>query len=405
MLSVDEAQDRVLAHARLTATETVSLAAAIRRVLAEDVHAKASQPPFAASAMDGYAVRWADIQTVPVQLMPVGESAAGRRFAGTCGPGEAVRIFTGAPLPPGADTVVVQEDAEAAPGHVRILGRPERSGGHIRAAGADFAAGDLLLRKGTRLSARDIALAAAAHHAGLCVFARPKVAMLTSGDELRAPGEPVGPDQIIASNSLALALLLHDAGADVTDLGIVPDALEPLCAALRSAADADLIITIGGASVGDKDLTRAALEACGARLAFWKIAMRPGKPLMLAELPGVREDRPVPVLGLPGNPVSALVCALLFALPLVRAMQGVPTADSLPQVHSGRLAVPLTANGPRAHYLRARVHEEAGAMWVTPFADQDSARLTVLSAANALAIRAPDAPPAEADTPIPYMLL
>lgn len=403
MLSVEDAQDRVLAHARTMAAQTLDLRQACWRVLAEDIHARHSQPPFAASAMDGYAVRWEDIAALPARLRLIGTSAAGARFEGRCGAGEAVRIFTGAPLPEGADSVVVQEEAQPDGAHVRITGRPEGRSGHVRPAGIDFGAGDLLLRRGCRLSDRDIALAASANHARLSVFSRPRVALLTTGDELRPPGQDLGPDQIVASNSIAIALLLEAAGAIVDDLGIVPDDLGAITRAFGEASKADIVVTIGGASVGERDLIRAALEAGGARLAFWKIAMRPGKPLLMAELAG--GNFAVPVLGLPGNPVSAMVCARLFAVPLVRAMQGMAPADCLPALHAGTLIKALPANGPRTHYLRARVHEEAGRMWVTPFADQDSSLLRILSAANALAIRPADAPAIEAEAPIHYIWL
>jgi molybdopterin molybdotransferase len=404
MLSVEEAQDRVLAHVQTLPSQQVGLVEACNRVLAQDIFANHSQPPFPASAMDGYAVRWADIAILPADLSIIGEAAAGARFHGTCGAGQAVRIFTGAPVPEGADTVVVQEDVQAdGVGPVRILARPDRLGGHIRPAGIDFESGDLLVRKGRWLTERDIALAASGNHATVQVANRPRVAILTSGDELRLPGSALGPDNIVASNSLALSLMLRAAGAEVIDLGIVPDQLDQLTEALEQAFAADLVVTIGGASVGDKDLTQAALQAAGARLAFWKIAMRPGKPLMMADV--TRRDRTIPVLGLPGNPVSALVCARLFVLPLVRAFQGMAATDCLPERHAGLLTVPLPANGPRAHFMRARVHEEDGQMWVTPFPDQDSSLLTVLAAANALAIRDVEAPPADAASPIHYIWL
>ncbi|HUG60646.1 MAG TPA: molybdopterin molybdotransferase MoeA, partial [Methylomirabilota bacterium] len=298
---VPEAQDRLLSDVVPLGVETVPISEADGRVLAGDLRSLRTQPPFPASAMDGYAVRAADLAP-GVRLAVIGQSAAGHGFAGRVEAGQAVRIFTGAPVPPGADTILIQENATRN-GDTVVADGPVETGRHVRAAGLDFAEGEIGLAAGRRLGIREIGLAAAMNHGVLTVYRRPRVAILATGDELVAPGSPVGPDQIVASNGLSLAALVRSVGGEALDLGIAPDRLDVLRARIRDGLDAgaDVICLLGGASVGDHDLTRPALEAEGLVLDFWKIAMRPGKPLMFGRI-GERR-----AIGLPGNPVSSLV--------------------------------------------------------------------------------------------------
>jgi molybdopterin molybdotransferase len=375
LLPFEAALAQLLAGAEPLPAQMVPLDLCAGRVLAEPLVARLTQPPFAAAAMDGYAIRWADLQG---RWRVVGESAAGHGWAGTVRAGEAVRIFTGAPLPAGADTLVVQEEVTLTGEMAQLAGEgPGAIGAHIRAAGQDFAAGDLLIAAGTRLSPAHLGLAAAAGHAALPVVRRPRVTLIATGDELVLPGVMPGPGQITSSNPAMLMPLLRWAGADVADPGLIPDRAEALAAAI-SASDADLILTIGGASVGTRDLVVPVLRSLGAELDFWKIALRPGKPLLAGRLGSRR------VLGLPGNPVSAFVTALLFAVPLLARLAGREAA--LPMLRLP-LATPLPANGVRRDHLRARrVHMPTGA-GAEPFARQDSALLSVLAAADLLIIR------------------
>ncbi len=380
MLSVDEALAALLGSVGPLPRESVSLAQAHGRVLATPVAARLTQPPFDASAMDGYAIRWADM---PGPWRIAGESAAGRGWDGNFAAGEAVRIFTGAPVPAGADTVVVQEEIERTGDAARLTGEgPPRLGAHIRRAGQDFTTGTQLLAAGDALTPARLGLLAAAGHGSVAVVRRPRVTLIATGDELVPPGDTPGPGQIASSNGVMLAALFAAAGAEVHDPGIIPDRREALAAAL-SSADADLIVTIGGASVGDHDLVVPVLRDLGAEIDFWKIAMRPGKPMIAGRLHGRR------VIGLPGNPVSAYVCALLFAVPLLRVMGG--RSPELPRLRLP-LARALPANGPRRDHLRARfVGGQAD-----PAAPQDSALLGVLAGADMLVIRDVDAPAAAA---------
>lgn len=388
LMPVEEAQQRLLAGVSPLPPETVPIDAAAGRVLAADVEALRTQPPFAASAMDGWAVRAADL-SAGAALEIRGEAAAGHGFGGTLGPGDAVRIFTGAPLPAGADTVVIQENAHRDGDRV-VIAEAAAEGANVRPAGLDFDAGTTLLKAGRLLGYREIGLAAAMNHATLPVRRRPRVAILATGDELVLPGSPVGPDQIVASNQLALAALVADLGAEPIPLGLAPDRLDAIRARIRSGLDrgADVLCLLGGASVGDHDLTRPALEAEGMALDVWKIAMRPGKPLMFGRVGDVH------ALGLPGNPVSSLVCGLLFLAPLIRALQGRP--DILPAEEPAVLGRDLRANDQRQDYLRAGLVREAGRLVATPSPLQDSSVLSVLSAADALVIRPPFAPAAAA---------
>jgi molybdopterin molybdotransferase len=389
LLDVDEALRRLLDGLTPLPSETLPLALARSRSLAENVAALHTQPPFNAAAMDGYAICWAD-RAGPWRV--VGTAAAGHGWPGSLGPGEAVRIFTGAPLPAGADTIAVQEDISRVDDLATLAGDgPPRQGAHIRAAGQDFATGSLIARAGEHLTPARIGLIAASGQASVAVVRRPRVTLIATGDELVPPGTAPGPDQIISSNSLMLAALFEAAGADVHDPGIIPDQPQALAAAL-SSADADLIVTIGGASVGDHDLVVPVLRQLGATLDFWKIAMRPGKPMLAGRLGNAR------VIGLPGNPVSAFVCALLFVLPWLARCSGRP--ETLPMVRLP-LAAPLPANGVRRDHLRARIVDGR----VEAFASQDSALLGLLAAAQVLIVRPPDAPPAIAGEMVDCILL
>ncbi|MBS1301662.1 gephyrin-like molybdotransferase Glp [Loktanella sp. SALINAS62] len=377
MISVNDALSALFALVEPLDVEEVPLDEAAGRVLARDVVAKRTQPPFAASAMDGYAV--ASGQAAPgATFRVIGESAAGHRFAGMVAKGDAVRIFTGAPLPDGTDRVIIQEDVDR-DGDSITLRHDLDAGCHVRPAGGDFAAGDPLTAP-RRLGPNDIALLAAMNIARVPVTRRPIVAIIATGDELVQPGETPGLDQIIASNNHGLAALLRAHGAEPRLLPIARDTHASLALAFDLARGADLIVTIGGASVGDHDLVAAAAGARGMDRAFYKVAMRPGKPLMAGRVDGAA------MIGLPGNPVSAMVCGHVFLLPVIARMTGLPAAPA-PR-RSVRLSHPMPANGPREHYMRARVDGEQ----VTVFDRQDSSLLTVLAQANALAIRPADDP-------------
>ena len=388
MISVAEAQARILSALAPLPPETVPLPEAFGRVLAADLHARVTQPPVAVSAMDGYAVRAADVASVPVDLRCIGEAPAGRAFAGTLGPGECVRIFTGAPVPAGADAIVIQEDTEAEGDRVTVReGAP--AGRYVRAAGLDFAAGKVGLTAGRLMTARDVGLAAAMNLPWVEVRRRPRIAILATGDEIVRPGDPVGPSQIVSSNSLALAATVRALGGEPLDLGIALDTRESLASRIAAARGADLLVTTGGASVGDYDLVREVLGDRGLSLDFYKIAMRPGKPLSFGRLGDV------PVLGLPGNPVSTLVCALLFLKPALRLMHGLEPVEA--EVPAARLGAALPANDRRQEYRRATLtHGPDGERIATPFANQDSSVMSLLAGADCLIVRAPFAPPAEA---------
>lgn len=380
MLSVAEALARVLALVEPLGGEEIPLAEAGGRVLLRDVVAARDQPPFAASAMDGYALRGAEAEP-GAELRVIGVSQAGARFAGRVGPNEAVRIFTGAPMPEGADAVLIQEDAERAGEVLRVREGRDR-GLNVRPAGADFVAGDRV-RAPRRLRPAEVALIAAMNAGSVTVARRPVVAVIPTGNELVAPGAAPGPDQVVSSNGYGLKAMLEAAGAEVRLLPIARDSVAHLNAAFDLAAGADLVVTLGGASVGDFDLVQPAAVARGLALEFYKVAIRPGKPLMAGRM-GAQA-----MLGLPGNPVSALVCAQVFALPMVERMLGLPAAEEtrLP----ARLVGGLGANGPRAQYLRAMVEWDGG--WrCAPFGGQDSSFLSVLASANALMVRAPGDP-------------
>ncbi|HEY8565254.1 MAG TPA: gephyrin-like molybdotransferase Glp [Beijerinckiaceae bacterium] len=391
LLPVEEALRRVLAGVtEPLGEETVGLADADGRTLARDLAARRTQPPFAASSMDGYAVRSADVSRATSSLIVVGESAAGRGFAGTVGPGEAARIFTGAPMPSGADAVALQENAVRTGAEVTISG-PVKPGQFVRPAGMDFREGDVLLTAGTRLDPRRLALAAAMGWADLPVRRRPRVGLLATGDELVRPGEALGPDQIVASNLYAVVRLVARAGGEAVDLGIAADTHEGLAGSLETgfASGLDVLVTLGGASVGEHDLVQEALRRQGMELGFWRIALRPGKPLMHGRLGKLL------FLGLPGNPVSAIVCGLIFLEPLLRALVGDPDAGR-DRTEPAILAVDLPGNDARQDYVRATlVPRPDGLPLVTPLPVQDSGMLSALARADALLVRPPHAPAAE----------
>jgi len=390
MISVDEALQRCFALVAPLGTETVPLRAALGRVMPQPALARLTQPPFPASAMDGYA-----LQGDPApgdRFTVIGEAGAGHAFAGTVGPGQAVRIFTGAPVPEGATRVVIQEDVEVK-GRSIILRPNADKGSHIRPAGQDFREGDALSPR--RLRANDLALLASMNHPDVTVTRRPVVAIIPTGDELVMPGEAPRADQIIASNSYALAALAEGVGAEARLLPIARDTEEELFTVLSMAEGADLVVTIGGASVGDHDLVGRVAESMGMERAFYKIAMRPGKPLMAGRLRGT------PMLGLPGNPVSSIVCGHLFMLPMIRAMLGL--GQHPPRTERAVLAQDTPANGPRTHYMRARLSPGSGLPQITPFDRQDSALLTILTEADALMIHAKDGPALKAGTEVDYL--
>jgi molybdopterin molybdotransferase len=389
LMPVDEALERLLSGAERLSAEQVPIDAAAWRVLAADIAALRTQPPFDASAMDGYAVRSADVAVTPVSLRIIGEAPAGRGFAGTVSSGQAVRIFTGAPVPEGADAVLIQENARALGDGMVEAVEPVAVNRNIRRQGLDFAEGEPLLTTGRLLDPAALSLAAAANHASLPVVRKPLVAILATGDELLPPGSAPGPDQIIASNAYGVAAIVRRSGGEVLDLGIAPDDRQAIDIAIRRALDAgaDIIVTLGGASVGDHDLVRDVLTAAGMELDFWKIAMRPGKPLMFGRFGHVR------VLGLPGNPVASLVCSTLFLAPLIARLAGrVFELDMRDAV----LGAPMGENDQRQDYVRARAEQRDGRLTATPFPTQDSSMLRTLADANALIVRPPHAPAAEA---------
>lgn len=396
MLSVEQALERILGAMSPLPGEQVSVADGLGRVLASDVVARRTQPPAAMSAMDGYAVRAADVAQVPAALKVVGQAPAGGGWEGTLGAGEAVRIFTGGPVPDGADAIVIQENTEAGDGKVTVLqSAPE--GRFIRPAGLDFTEGDALLPAGRLLTARDIALAAAANRPWIMVHRRPRVAILVTGDEVVMPGDPLAPNQIVSSNSLGMAAMVRVFGGEPYLLGIAPDDREALAAMAAGAKGADLLLTSGGASVGDHDLVQSVLGEIGFELGFWKIAMRPGKPLIFGHVGDT------PVLGLPGNPVSALVCSMLFLRPALARMLGMPDAG-MANGQTARLAIPLDENDERQDYLRGTLaNDETGDLLVIPFTRQDSSMLNMLAQADCLVVRPPHAPALAAGERVPVI--
>ncbi len=390
MISVAEACQRILdalAEHR-TGVEDVPVSAGLGRVLAEPVIARVSQPPLAVSAMDGWAVRAADIAAVPARLTQVADIPAGSVWSGTLGHGECARIFTGAPLPAGADTILIQENARRE-GEFVIAEESAPAGRYVRRAGLDFTQGETGLPAGRRLTVRDLALAAAMNHPWLRVYRRPRIAILASGDEIVRPGEPLAPGQIVSSNAIGLGALVEAAGGEAIQLGIAPDRIDALRHLAQGARGADLLVTTGGASVGEHDLIRAGLETEGLVLDFWKIAMRPGKPLMFGRL------GTTPMLGLPGNPVSSLVCGLLFLVPAIAILSGLP--EPAETLETAILSGTLPENDQRQDYIRAGLSRGSdGRMIATPFAVQDSSMLRTIAAADGFIVRPPH-DPARAD--------
>lgn len=380
MLSVHDALQRIVQRHAAVPAETVSIAQAAGRVLAAPVSARLDQPFADLSAMDGYAVRAGDCGALPVTLKVVGQAPAGGAYAGTLGNGEAVRIFTGGPLPAGADAIVIQENTKVdAAGTVTII-EGVQPGRHIRRRGLDFAAGTTGIAAGRRLTPRDVALAAAMNVPWLSVHRRVRVAVLATGDELVLPGEPVGPNQILSSSALAVAALVRAWGGTPAMLGIARDTPEDTAACIGAGQSADMLVTLGGASVGEHDLVQAALKAQGFSLDFWRIAMRPGKPLMFAERGGQT------ALGLPGNPVSTMVCALLFLKPALERLSGLP-GDPV-ATRRAVLGVDVAGNDNRQDYVRSSLDRGRGGLpVVTPFGVQDSSMLSTLAKAHGLMVR------------------
>ena len=403
LLPVAEALHLLLADKMPSGHENVALHQAGNRVLATSIFASFNQPPFDASAMDGYAIRFADAEQLPVTLKVIGESAAGKGFVGTLKSGEAVRIFTGAPLPAGADTVVIQENTKQENDQVTLLEDVEK-GRHIRLSGLDFRDGECLLQTGHVLDPTSLSLAAASGHAKLQVYTQPRTAILATGNELVPAGTVPAADQIVSSNSYGVAEIVRRNGGIAEDLGIVPDDLVKIEQSIRNvaASDADILITLGGASVGDHDLVHKALINCGVDLGFYKIAMRPGKPLMFGTL--ARDGKkPLLVLGLPGNPVSSLVCSYVFLAPLVARLAG---KTPMTRIISAVLAQDMAENGNRRDYARATLtYNSNGELLATPLPVQDSSMLTVITRADGLLIREPFAQAAKRGDRCPILLI
>ncbi len=396
MLSIEEARARILAPLRPTPAETVPLACAFRRVTAAPIAARRTQPPFDVSAMDGYALAAAD-GAKGARLRLIGSAPAGHPFAGRLGPGEAIRIFTGSVVPDGADAILLQEDATEENSGV-LLGETVVKGRHIRRSGQDFATGTILIPAGKCLTSRDIGLAAAADHPWITVHRAPRIAILATGDEIALPGESVPSGGIVSSNAHALAALALAAGAEPTVLPVAPDDVAAIAAAAEATRGMDFLLTTGGASVGEHDLVRAGLSQRGFALDFWKIAMRPGKPLMAGRI------GEVPVLGLPGNPVSAMVCAILFLLPALARLSGLPGEP--PPTEEVPLGAALGENDLRADHLRAKfARDEAGRPVVIAFPRQDSSLMRLLAEADALILRPPHAPALAAGAVVPVIRL
>ncbi len=402
-MPVAQALAHVLDGAIALQPEQVPLLQAAGRTLAHDLAAALTHPPFNSSSMDGYAVRAADIAHIPCDLKLTGESAAGWPYAGSVRPGEAVRIFTGAPVPDGADTVVIQEDVNAMSGKARV-NAATRNGANIRLRGQDFHEGDTVLGAGTRLNARHILLAASAGHAMLACVKRPIVAILATGDEIVEPSDRPQAGQIVASNSYGLAALVEAAGGTAKLIGIARDEPDDLAQKIAGAQGADILVTTGGASVGDHDLVRPALETAGATLDFYKIAMRPGKPMFFGKLKSERgaHQSMMRILGLPGNPVSSMIGARVFLVPLIAKLLG--RTDTL-SAHSATLAAPLAANGPRDHYMRGRLDTSASPPRVTPLPNQDSALVAALSNADCLIVIPANTPALDAGSGVQVLLL
>ena len=391
LMPVAEVQAHIVSGVEPLDAETVSIFEAAGRVLAQDLRAKLTQPPFDASAMDGYALRGADIASIPTCLKVIGRSAAGHGFSGKVGAGEAVRIFTGAPVPSGADTIVIQENAKAAGDGVEIL-QPASLGQYVRPQGYDFSEGEILLAAGMELASRQLMLAAAMNHAAVAVRRKPIVAVLANGDELVQPGQSPGPGQIISSIPAGMKAAIAAWGGEPLLLDLAQDSKESLAARVRDAQEADVLLTIGGASVGEHDLVRGTLEDMGARFQVLKVAMRPGKPVMFGFLANQR------ILSMPGNPASAVICARVFAKPLLDRFLGRARSD---EPGALRLAVPVEANGEREHYMRAKLSEGG----VAPIGDQDSSLMNAFVNADCLLVRPALGPALPAGALVPVIPL
>lgn len=388
MISVEEALAKITESLTPLSRETVSISDAVGRVLSEDLLSRRTHPPKDSSAMDGYAVRAADVTRTPTDLTVVGEAPAGGEYGRLVGANEAVRIFTGGPVPSGADTIVLQEDVTRKGGATVTINDVPTLGRHIRRAGLDLKNGEVALKSGRCLSPRDISLVAAMNIPWLSVYRRPRIALLANGNELAYPGDPVGENQIIASNTLGLAALVKQSGGVAVDLGIARDDPEDLQRRAAMSKDCDILVTIGGASVGDHDLVQSSLKDIGLQVDFWKIAMRPGKPLMFGKL------GETVVIGLPGNPVSAYVCALLFLKPAISKLQG--RLEFQNKLDRYPLGEDLSQNGSRQDFVRARFVEDSdGVKQVCPFGTQDSSMLSTLAQSDCLVIRKPGAPAAK----------
>ncbi|MBP2461150.1 MULTISPECIES: gephyrin-like molybdotransferase Glp [unclassified Rhizobium] len=400
LLPVADARSRLLSAARpIDDIVNVPLGEADGRVLAVDLAARLTQPPFDASAMDGYAVRAEDASAVGTELSVIGTASAGHAFEGIVGPGETVRIFTGAPLPRGADSVLIQEDAERIADDRIRTAFAVVEGRHVRPRGQDFAEGEIVLKRGTELDFAHLTVAAAMNHPTLGIYRRPRVAILATGDELVVPGGVPATAQIIASNTFGVAALVRSNGGEVLDLGIVKDNQADIAAAVARAQleKADVLVTLGGASVGDHDLVQSTLKAAGMELDFWRIAMRPGKPLMVGSLDGMH------VLGLPGNPVASLVTSLLFLEPLLRKLAHLSERN---REVMGVTAEPIKANDQRQDYVRASVtRDAAGNLVAKAFGKQDSSMMKIFSRSDGLIVRPPHAPELAAGAPCPILLI
>jgi len=382
------------------ASEDVSVAESFGRVLAEDIASRVTQPPVAVSAMDGYAVRAEDVASVPVTLEQIGESSAGHGFAGAIGKGQTVRIFTGAPVPEGADAIVIQEDTDATGNRITMKEVPPK-GRYIRPAGLDYAHGQVLLKAGKRINSRDVALIAGMNVPWVKVTRKPRIAILSTGNELVMPGEPMGAHQIISSNSLGLAAFVTAAGGIAVNLGIALDTPGALKEKLAGIRGMDMLVTIGGASVGDYDLVKQVAGAEGLDITFSQVAMRPGKPLIFGAIHGV------PMLGLPGNPVSAGVCAALYLKPAIDVMLGAKTAETAGVVtETAVLGRDVPENDRRQDYLRSKLELSAGGeLTATPFPKQDSSMLALFAQADCLVVRAPNAPAEKKGARVPIVRL
>jgi molybdopterin molybdotransferase len=397
MLSVAEARARILAGLAPLPAEIVALPEAWGRVLAADISARVAVPPANVSSMDGYAVRAADLASPPVTLDLIGAAPAGHPFDGHVGSGQTVRVFTGSVIPAGADAVIAQEDASADGARI-TLNESARPGKFVRRRGQDFAEGEVLLRAPRKLTARDIGLIAAANHPWVPVRRKPRIAIVATGDEIALPGEPIPAGGLVSSNSHALGALVRAAGGEPVHLGIARDDPDSILRLADAARRADLLVTTGGASVGEHDLVRSSLGSRGLALDFWQIAMRPGKPLMSGRVGDL------PLLGLPGNPVSSMVCGVIFLAPAIAAMLGLPAVE--PETISVRVVVDLPANDHRADHLRAQLARGPdGVPEAKPFAVQDSGMLARLAWADALVLRPPQAPPLRAGEFAPAILL